>query len=75
MSDADWSIPESVLLANQMLGMVVVPLFSGISLICSLFTMLIIYIFEVDRACLMFVVLFLLANAVSTIFKGFLFVR
>ena len=62
-------------LANQILGKGIVPTVSIIGIMCNFLTILIVYLYGIDRAPLVFVVHVSLADFLTTFCNGLLVVR
>ena len=71
----DNSVSSHVIWANQILGKGIVPTVSIIGIMCNFLTILIVYLYGIDRAPLVFVVHVSLADFLTTFCNGLLVVR
>ena len=75
VSNYEWDMPEYLPVINRILGKYIVPLFTSLSLLCNFFTVLAVYLFGIDRAPLLFVVLVSLSQLATSTFTGLFLVR
>ena len=70
-----YDISSNLNLANQILGKGIVPTVSIIGIICNFLAILIVYLYGIDRAPLVFVVHVSLADFLTTVCNGLLVIR